>query len=295
MYLTNKDEIQDIILDLKEAEILWVDTEVADYKTKNPRLSLIQVLAYPNNVDGSRTYIFDVLNKPEITDFFIEHIMSNKGIRKVFHNAQYDLRFLGKREAKNIFCTFELAKSIPHHILPVKSKSLKKLTEYFTDFQDIDKDEQGGDWGIRPLTQNQIKYAQMDCVYLAQVYKYLSVLNDTMQEENNSLESLSQRYKELEEQWLLLNSEIEYLKDKIKQIMIEENIEKSDLFRLSRVERNTVRTNLQDLVHLVEEKENELNFSIKLTNDIKKILGQNLDYLNTEVETSVFYTLKTID
>lgn len=296
MYLTDKDEIKDIILDLREADILWVDTETADYKSKHPRLSLIQILAYPDNLDGSRTYVFDVLNKSDLVDFFVNNIMVNEGIKKVFHNAQYDLRFLGKKEAKNIFCTFELAKKIPHHILPVKSKSLKKLTEYFTDFQDIDKNEQGGDWGIRPLTENQIQYAQMDCVYLAQVYQHLLVLDNFLKEEEKiGLDGLCQRYKELEEQWSLLDSEIEYLKGKIKQVMIEENIDKNDVFKLSKVEKSVVRTNLQDLVKLVKEKENDLNFSVNLTNDIKKILGDNLEYLDKEIDRSVYYTLKVID
>ncbi|MGY6531049.1 MAG: 3'-5' exonuclease [Cyanobacterium sp.] len=295
MYLTNKNEIKDIIIDLKETDILWVDTETADYKTKNPRISLIQVLAYPDNLDGSRTYLFDVLNQSDLVDYFITQIMVDDSIKKVFHNAKYDLRFLSGKMANNVFCTYELAKQIPYHILPVKSKSLKTLTEYFTDFQDIDKNEQGGDWGIRPLTKSQLYYAQMDCVYLAQVYQHLQELNNLMHHENHSLDTLSERYKALETQWLLLNSEIEYLKEKIKGIMIEENIETNDIFKLSQGKRNVVKTQLQDLVKLVKEKENNLNFTINLTKDMQKALGDDLDYLNAKVETSIFYTLKTIN
>ena len=110
IYLTDVHQIKNVILDLTETDILWLDTEVADYNTKKPRLSLIQVLAYPHNLDGDRTYMLDVLDRQDVIDFFINNIMINEEIKKVFHNAKYDVRLLGKTKAKNIFCTFELIK-----------------------------------------------------------------------------------------------------------------------------------------------------------------------------------------
>ena len=72
-FLNLIEEIKEIILDLTDTDILWVDTEVADYKTSHPRLSLIQVLAYPQDTRGDRaaplrdrTYMIDVLDKPEV-------------------------------------------------------------------------------------------------------------------------------------------------------------------------------------------------------------------------------------
>jgi ribonuclease D len=37
-------QIQAVIPNHSTASLLWVETEVADYKTRNPRLSLIQIL-----------------------------------------------------------------------------------------------------------------------------------------------------------------------------------------------------------------------------------------------------------
>ncbi len=265
IYLTDIDEIKNIILDLTQTDILWLDTEVADYKTRNPRLSLIQVLAYGDNLNGNRTYMLDVLDKPDLINFFIDNIMVNESIKKVFHNADYDLRLLGKTKAKNVVCTLKLAKEFPYHFLPVKSYSLKTLTEYLTDFKNLSKEEQISNWGIRPLYKKQLEYAKMDCIYLAQIYHKLVKLTLTIENNplNKSLYLLSKRYKEIEEQWLLLDSEIQYLKDKIKETMIVQNIKENEYFKLTSTKRNTIK------------------------------LGNNLKELNTDVESNVYYSLKS--
>lgn len=43
-YLTSAREISAIVAEYTNAKTLWIDTEVADYKSRNPRLSLLQVL-----------------------------------------------------------------------------------------------------------------------------------------------------------------------------------------------------------------------------------------------------------
>lgn len=299
IYLTDINEIKNVIIDLTETDILWIDTEIADYATKNPRLSLIQVLAYGNNLDGNRTYMLDVLDKSDLIKFFIKNIMINESIQKVFHNAKFDLRFLGKNTATNIFCTLELARKFPYHFLPIKNKSLKNLTEYLTDFKDLPKEEQSSNWGIRPLRKNQLEYAKMDCIYLAQIYHHLTELDTKIKknQEGINLETLSRRYKEIEKQWLLLDSEIIYLKEQIKEKMIDKNILENDDFKLTSITRNTVKTDLQELLKLVREKNISLDFPITLTKVIQEELGDNLEDLNINIDTNTYYTLnsKNID
>lgn len=296
IYLTDINDIKGIIIDLSETDILWLDTEVADYKTKKPRLSLIQVLAYPENLDGNRTYLFDVLDKADLIDFFIQKIMINESIKKVFHNAKYDLRLLGKSNAKNVFCTLEFARKFPYHLLPVKSYSLKTLTEYLTNFKDLNKEQQGSDWGIRPLQKSQLEYAKMDCVYLAQVYQKLLELDHTVNynQEEGKLDNLCRRYKEIEEQWQLLDSEIQYLKEQIKEIMIDSDIQENDYFKLTSSQRTTIKSNLQDLVKLINNDHLNIDFSITLTKAIKEQLGDKLDCLKTDVESNTSYRLKDV-
>jgi ribonuclease D len=74
-YFTQAEEIQDLIEDYAQMPQLWVDTEVADYQTRKPRLSLIQVLHTPNDLSGDRVSILDVLDQPELVAEFIDKIM----------------------------------------------------------------------------------------------------------------------------------------------------------------------------------------------------------------------------
>ncbi len=40
-----------------QAPILWMDTEVADYKTKQPRLSLIQISSHSTDLTGEKALL----------------------------------------------------------------------------------------------------------------------------------------------------------------------------------------------------------------------------------------------
>lgn len=296
-YLTDELDIKEIILDFLEADILWLDTEVANYNTKNPQLSLLSILAYPENTDGSRTCIIDVLNRPDLVDFFVSQIMKNENITKVFHNAKYDLNFLGRNQAKKVICTLELARKIPYYLLPVQSYSLKNLTEYLTDFSYVSKAEQASNWEIRPLTKKQLEYAAMDPVYLAQIYEKLLQIeaksNPDPQEDD--LEYLSKKYLEIEHEWKLLDSQINHVKDRLKKAMLAQNKQKYGVFSVSKSERNTVKTDFMELVKLANTKDIKLDFMITLTKAIQNELGDSLNDINIQTDTTSVIRLNTTD
>lgn len=172
-YLTEATDIQLLIAEITSAETLWLDTETADWINPNKcRVSLIQVLADSEDLTGDRVYILDVLDKPKLIADFVNKIMLDPNIQKVFHNASYDLRFLGK-QAQNVTCTWKMAKKIPANLLQVPNLKLKTLAAQLCHFSNIDQEEQGSDWGRRPLTEKQLRYAKMDPVYLAQVHLHL--------------------------------------------------------------------------------------------------------------------------
>lgn len=180
-YLTKFDEISLIISHLTSAKTLWIDTETADWQTSNPRISLIQVLAEPTDLTGEHAYIIDVLDQPELVTCFVNQIMTNPQIQKVFHYAGYDLRFLGKEQARNVTCTWKMAKKLKKKstdIQQLANLKLKTLAEELCNFSNVDKSEQSSDWGRRPLTEKQLQYAKMDTVYLAQVHLRLLALNN---------------------------------------------------------------------------------------------------------------------
>ena len=173
-YLETAEEILGLITHIKALATLWLDTEIADWNTSHPRLSLIQVLADPQDLTGESTYILDVLDKPEIVAVFIDRIMTDTGIEKVFHNAVFDLKYLGGKRAKNVTCTYKIAKKISKQVLGTSNLKLKTLAVELCGFPqaEIEK-EQGSDWGKRPLSEAQIKYAKMDVVYLAKLHHRL--------------------------------------------------------------------------------------------------------------------------
>ncbi|MDJ0616702.1 MAG: DNA translocase FtsK [Calothrix sp. MO_192.B10] len=172
-YLTIDNDIKSQINSFTLAKRLWLDTEVADWYTSSPKLSLIQVLAESTDLTGEYAYILDVLNKPHLTVYFIQQIMLNPQVEKIFHNASFDLRYLGGNSAQNVTCTLKLAKKITKSALQVSNLKLKTLAEELCEFTGVNKSEQKSDWGKRPLTTTQLKYAALDTVYLAAIHRQL--------------------------------------------------------------------------------------------------------------------------
>ncbi len=176
-YLTHPNHIRTAIDSWSTAKVLWVDTEIADWQTPNPRLSLIQVLAQPDDRTGCESYVLDVLQQLDAAQYFIQRIMFNPAIEKVFHNASFDLRYLGQHQAQNVSCTLKLARRIGKASLRTSNLKLKTLAAELCQFTDVDAESQSSDWGQRALTPNQLHYAAMDVVYLAAVHRAL--LNTT--------------------------------------------------------------------------------------------------------------------
>ena len=293
IYLTDNNSIKTVIEKLTQANILWIDTEVADYNTRKPRLSLIQLLAEPQDFIGEYVYIFDVLTNPDLTNFLIDKVMVNPDIEKVFHNAKYDIKFLGKSQAKNITCTWEIAKKLPYYILPVPNFKLKTLAEKLTNFKNIDKEVQGSDWAKRPLTKKQLEYAKMDPVYLARVHLgLLELINQNNSEPgNDNLDELTCRYKEILHEWKLLDSEISHILERIKLAMQAQNIPETSTFKLSSVERTTQKVNFSELATIVQNQGVDLDFPITLTQKLQKDFGNIIDRLSVNTENSYSWKL----
>ncbi|MCF2148500.1 ribonuclease D [Desmonostoc muscorum LEGE 12446] len=292
-YLTSAREIRPIVAEYTHAKTLWIDTEVADYKSRNPRLSLIQVLDDPYDMSGDRVYLLDVLDQPDIIAEFIEEIMLNSTIEKVFHNASYDLKLLGNKKAKNITCTLEIAKKIPYYLLPLPNYQLKTLATALCSFNNIDKQEQQSDWGKRPLTEEQIEYAYLDCIYLAQIHSNLLELQTQTNPDptTEDLRILSARYSQLEQQCKLLNSEFEHLQERIKKAMQAQNISETADYKLSSYERTTIKTMFTELANLAQTQGINLDFPITLTQKLQKDLGQNLEQLSVDIDKSTAWRL----
>ncbi len=287
-YLKTSPEIIATISRLKAAKTLWIDTEVADFRTKKPKLSLIQVSDRPDDLSGEHIYILDMLEKPDIVDIFIEQIMVEQNIERVFHNASYDLKFLGGKKSKNITCTLEIAKKIPYYLLPVANYKLETLVTELCNYHDIDKSAQTSDWGFRPLSDGQIEYAYLDCIYLIQLHQRLIELATAAnpQPETEDLSHLTARYQEIFTQYKLLASEVEHLEERIKKVMQAQAIEETNILKLTSYQRTTTKVKFADLMRVVNSDNLDIDFPITLTKQLQAEIGESLAKMNPEIETS---------
>ncbi|NJM00759.1 MAG: ribonuclease D [Synechococcaceae cyanobacterium SM2_3_2] len=272
-YLTDPLAINAVIPELASHSIVWMDTEVADYKTRHPRLSLVQILT-----ETQESYILDVLDQPKLIDDLIQGVMVNPAIQKVFHNAAYDLRFLGKSAAQSVTCTLKLARLIPYHLLPVSSHSLKSLVLHF--FQhDLSKAEQSSDWGYRPLTASQLDYARDDIHYLSQVHAALKLLYQKAHYDPavDSILEIETEILAIQEEWKQLDSRYQYLKERAKAVMLAQDIKETDIFSLKH--RTTEKVPFVELAQLGI----PIDFEITLNATIRKSLTP--DQLNQLTRT----------
>ncbi|MGK7876574.1 MAG: ribonuclease D [Xenococcaceae cyanobacterium] len=292
-YLTRANEIRAAIANYTQAKTLWLDTEIADYQTDKPKLSLIQVLDDSTDIKGDGVSIFDVLYQPELADEFIEKIMLNPAIEKVFHNASYDRQFLGKRKAKNVTCTLEMGKKIPYYLVPLSNRKLKTLAEQLCHFTAIDKTEQGGDWGQRPLTDNQLDYAKMDPVYVAQVHHRLLQLSQLIEPkpETEDIAALILRYRQIEHRWKQLDTEVKHIKERLKRAMEFQDISEIDGFQLSSQKRTTKKVSFTDLAKFTQGTGMKLDFPVTLTKALQKEMEEFIEQLPVEEEVNTSWRL----
>jgi ribonuclease D len=292
-YITKTSEAKVLIDDYSKRQLLYLDTEVADYKSRKPKLSLIQILDDFTDVSGDSVCILDVLEEAELAEIFIEEIMLNPAIEKVFHNSSYDLKLLGKTKAKNVSCTLEIAKSIPYYLLPVPNLQLRTLAENLCYFPNIDKTEQGSDWGQRPLTESQLHYAKMDPIYLAHVHQRLLELTQlsSPDPEQEDVTALAQRYREIEQQWKLLDTEINHIQNRLKAAMQAQELSETKYFQLSSYERTTKKIAFNQLARLAEIHGIDLEFPVTLTQNLQKELGDLIAELPVEEEKSTNWRL----
>jgi ribonuclease D len=291
-YLTAANDIKALIAKISQAKILWVDTEIADYKS-NPRLSLIQVLADSTDSTGDAAFLLDVLDQPELAKDFINQIMVNPDIEKVLHNASYDIRFLGNDDAQNVTCTLKMARKIPAYILPLPNRQLKTLIETLCGIAYVDKTEQSGDWAKRPLTEKQLEYAKMDAVYLVGVHRRLrEILAQCYPEPaTENLTALGEKYQEIESQWKPLDVEFAEVKERFKAGMMAQKLKDSSYFELS--SSITMKVDFLTLAKLTQTEGIELNFPVTLTKEIQKQLGEVITDPSLEVEDIASWRLNS--
>jgi ribonuclease D len=166
----NEASLKNLAQKLNRQTIVAVDTESNSLHAYREQVCLIQ-FSIPE-----ADYLIDTMafsNLAELGNFF-----NNNSIEKVFHAAEYDLICLKRDfhfEFQNIFDTMIAARILGRGEVGLSSI----LASEFNIHQD--KRFQRADWGKRPLSDEQLSYAQLDTHFLIPIrdklYKQLEEKN----------------------------------------------------------------------------------------------------------------------
>lgn len=113
-----------------------------------------------------------------------------------------------------------------------------------------------------------------------------------MEEYNKKpLDELINEYKQIETSWKRLESEVKFLRDKIKEKMIEDGIEERDIFLLRYVKQEEVLTDITELAKLLSQGVT-IKSKIKLTPQLQRELGDKLTAIKREIVDNSYYRLE---
>lgn len=148
---------------LEQCTELAVDLEFDQNRyTYGFNLCLVQI------ADGKDTcYIIDPFYIDDLTPLF--KLFSAPGITKIIHHSNNDILLLDKMgcNVKGIMDTDVAAKILNYE----RSSLATVLKEEFS--KEIDKSQQSSNWNKRPLTEQQLRYAAIDVIYLHKIKKKL--------------------------------------------------------------------------------------------------------------------------
>ena len=148
-----------------------VDTETMGLRLGRDRLCLAQLSA------GDDTCHLVQFPEPDYQAPNLVAILSDPGVTKLFHFARFDLAMLQHHlgvSCRPMYCT----------------KTASKLARTFTDRHglkdlcrdligvDISKQQQSSDWGAATLTDEQLRYAASDVLYLHRLRDELNTILD---------------------------------------------------------------------------------------------------------------------
>jgi ribonuclease D len=149
---------------ISDATIIAIDTEFKRETTYYPELCLIQIAT------NDQFAIIDTLAIDDLSA--VNQLFQNPNILKVLHSSSQDLEIFYHvfgELPKNIFDT-----QIAACVCGLRSQiSFKDLILHYLDIE-LDKSETRSDWTKRPLSQQQLTYAQYDVTYLLQCYPLMA-------------------------------------------------------------------------------------------------------------------------
>lgn len=153
--ITAREHLEEVVEDLKKSARLALDIESNGFYAYREKVCLLQISSQTED------YIVDPIAVADLS--CLGPLLSDPAVEKVFHAGEYDVLCL-KRDYgftfENLFDTM-----IANRILGVKELGLAAAIEKHFGLK-LSKKYQRDDWGRRPLSPAQIRYAQMDTHFL---------------------------------------------------------------------------------------------------------------------------------
>jgi ribonuclease D len=149
--------------------LLAIDTEAAGYHRYHDRVCLLQLSS------RDETYVVDTLAVPDLSALL--PIFEADETEVVIHDAEYDLRLLGRDHALRVSRLFDT--KIAAQFLGEPAIGLANLAEKHLGVR-LDKKYQRADWAARPLPADQLAYAAEDTRHLPALRDALRLLLEDM-------------------------------------------------------------------------------------------------------------------
>ncbi|MBW2149254.1 MAG: hypothetical protein JRI22_19805 [Deltaproteobacteria bacterium] len=166
--IRDQQSLQEAADQLKDSEVLGLDTETTGLDPHIHKIRLLQLAA-----PGLPVFVVDLWQIPQDGLTPLREVL-NGPVTKVFHNAKFDLKFLQKADLQvkgSIFDTMTAAQLLT---LGLKKKgfTLADLVKNYLG-KTLPKEEQTSDWGAQ-LTAVQLEYAARDAAVLLKLWEVLS-------------------------------------------------------------------------------------------------------------------------
>lgn len=162
--ITTSSALADFCALLHQEPFVAIDTEFVRQRTYWPIWGLLQ-LATPTD-----TALIDPTASLDWTPF--RAVLENPQLLKVLHSGRQDLEIFWKY--LGVLPTPLFDSQIAAMVLGLgDSRGYDHLVQHFLS-ETIDKKDQHSDWLVRPLTEDQLRYAVADVTYLVQLYQVLA-------------------------------------------------------------------------------------------------------------------------
>lgn len=154
-YIETEVELAAAVDRLRGVDLVATDTEAAGYHRYHDRVCLLQLSS------RELTFVVDTLAVTSLRA--LDALFANPDVEVVLHDADYDLRLLGRDHDLAVRGLFDT--KIAAQFLGESAIGLGGLVEKFIGIH-LEKKHQRADWAQRPLPQGMLEYAAEDTIHL---------------------------------------------------------------------------------------------------------------------------------